>query len=89
MFTAVISEELESTLDWLYGKNRHMYRIIRKKIDEILSCDLVSIQRYKNLRAPLNYLKRVHINGHFVLAFELKGDKIFFIWLKHHDDAYK
>ena len=32
-------------------------------------------QYYKNLRAPLQYLKEVHIDKHFVLTFSVDENK--------------
>src|SRR3989339_841266 len=48
------------------------------------------IKYYKNLKFPLNELKRVHIDGSFVLIFKYDKtqDKIIFYDLDHHDKIY-
>lgn len=63
--------------------------ILLKKMEEILSCD--DVTHYKNLRAPLRHLKRVHIDSHFVLVFRYdeSADSILFYDLDHHDNIYK
>ena len=38
-----------------------------KKAQEIV----INPQHYKNLRAPLQHLKEVHIDAHFVLTFSV------------------
>jgi len=60
MYTLKIKPDLENTLKKLAKKNSKQVEIILKKIDEILS----NPHRYKNLRAPLNAWKRVHVNKH-------------------------
>jgi mRNA-degrading endonuclease RelE of RelBE toxin-antitoxin system len=59
---------------------------ISKKIKQILSSD---INYYKNLRYNLQNLKRVHINGHFVILFYENEGVIYFDNYLHHDNAYK
>ena len=50
-----------------------------------------NVEHYKNLRKPLQYLKRVHITGNFVLTFkyEEKINKITFENFDHRDKIYK
>src|SRR3989304_8667487 len=67
MYTLKIKPDLEKTLKKLAKKNGKQVEIILKKIDEILS----NPHRYKNLRAPLNDWKRVHVDKHFVLTFSV------------------
>ena len=54
-------------LEKLRKKNRKQVEIILKKADEIVK----DPSKYKNLRAPLNMWKRVHIDKHFVLTFSV------------------
>lgn len=59
------------------------------KINEIATCD--DVNHYKNLRNPLQHLKRVHIMSSFVLTFRYieSEDKIIFYDFDHHDNIYK
>jgi len=61
---------------------------ILKKINEIIKSN--DVNHYKNLRKPMQHLKRVHVNAHFVLTFKYteKKDYVEFIDYEHHDDAY-
>ena len=59
--------ELDKKLKKLVKRNRKQYDIIMKKADEIV----LNPNHYKSLRAPLQNLKEVHINGHFVLTFSV------------------
>jgi len=58
-----------------------------KKSQEIV----INPHRYKNLRAPLNHWKRVHIDNHFVLTFSIDEDRKTIILedYDHHDNIYK
>lgn len=87
MYTLKIKPELEKTLKKLAKKNRKQVEIILKKIDEVL----LNPHRYKNLRAPLNDWKRVHVDKHFVLTFSVDEDsKIVTLEdYDHHDNIYK
>lgn len=67
MYFSIISEKLDTKLSKLFKRNRKQYDIIMKKIDEVQ----INPQHYKNLRAPVQNLKRVHIDKHFVLIFLL------------------
>ena len=59
-----------------------------RKIEEIVNSK--NLDHYKNLRKPLQYLKRVHM-GHFVLVFSIDKENkiIIFENYKHHDEIYK
>jgi len=67
MYSLSIRPELDKKLSKLIKRNKKQYEIIMKKADEIL----LNPQHYKNLRAPLQHLKEVHINGHFILTFSV------------------
>ena len=70
--------DLKKILKKLIRKDRVRYEIIMKKIYELLNCE--NVNHYKNLRKPLQHLKRVHIDSHFVLTFRYieKEDTIIF-----------
>ena len=87
MYTLKINPDLEKTLKKLAKKNRKQVEIILNKVDEIL----VNPHRYKNLRAPLNEWKRVHVDKHFVLVFSVdeRSKSITLEDYDHHDNIYK
>ncbi len=90
MFNYEFTEELKTIIKKLNQKDRKKSLIIAKKVEEIINNDLKSIDRYKNLRSPLQHLKRVHIDSHFVLTFSVDTEKnfILFVDFDHHDNVY-
>ena len=52
---------------------------------------LTNPYHFKNLRAPKQYLKRVHINSHFVLTFSINEltKTVTLEDFDHHDKIYK
>ena len=66
-YSLFIRPELDKKLNKLVKKNRKQYEIIMNKAEEIV----INPQHYKNLRAPLQHLKEVHIDKHFVLTFSV------------------
>lgn len=82
-------EQFKKKMRILFKKDKKRYMILLKKMEEILSCD--DVTHYKNLRAPLQHLKRVHIDSHFILVFRFdeSTDSILFYDLDHHDNIYK
>ena len=67
MYSIVISTALDNKMKRLVRKNRKQYDIILNKVEEIIQ----NPHRYKNLRSPMQHLKRVHIDKHFVLTFSI------------------
>ena len=67
MYNLIIREELDSKFEKLAKKNKKQLEIILNKADEILE----NPHRYKNLKAPMNHFRRVHIDKHFVLIFSV------------------
>lgn len=90
MFNYEFSEELKVIIKHLNKKDRTKSLIMAKKVEEIVNNDIKSIERYKNLRSPLHHLKRVHIDKHFVLTFQVDKEKnfILFVDFDHHDNIY-
>ena len=86
MYILQIRPSLRKKLKKLGKKNPKQAEIIAKKSEEII----VNPNRYKNLRAPLNNWKRVHIDKHFVLAFSVnEGSKTVILEdYDHHDNIY-
>ena len=90
MFEFDLSDKLQFKFHKLVKKDRKKLEIINKKIKEIINNDLSTIDRYKNLRSPLQHLKRVHVNKHFVLTFKVDKEKNFILFadFDHHDNVY-
>ena len=84
-----IEEKLKKILAKLYKKDKLKYEIIQKKIREILT--ISDVEHYKNLKAPLQEFKRVHIDTNFVLIFKYNksDDKVMFYDFDHHDNIYE
>ncbi len=81
-----IHPDLDKILSKLAKRDRIQFESILKKIDEIVhSCN---INHYKNLRAPLQKYKRVHVYSSFVLLFHAEGETILFRYYDHHDNMY-
>ncbi|MFH0875601.1 MAG: hypothetical protein V1859_06700 [archaeon] len=86
-FESEISVKLRAKLDKLAFRDRNLADAVSKKIRQIIACDAVAINHFKNLKGDMSHLKRVHIGSH-VLTFQVKGDTIIFEDFTHHDDAY-
>jgi YafQ family addiction module toxin component len=86
VYEIIISEKLSKKLIKLRKKNILQFNAIFKKAEEIQ----IDPQRYKNLRYPLNNLKRVHIDSHFVLLYSVDEETKTIILedFIHHDFAY-
>ena len=79
-------ESVEKILQKLAKKNSKQVMIIEKKVGEIIQ----NPHHYKNLKAPLQHLKRVHIDRSFVLVFSVdETTKTIIIEdYDHHDNIY-
>jgi mRNA-degrading endonuclease RelE of RelBE toxin-antitoxin system len=88
MHNFCIEENLHKILNKLFKKDKKRYEIILKKINQIINA--IDIEHFKNLRAPLNEFKRVHIDDSFVLTFKYNKaeDKIYFYDFDHYDKIY-
>ncbi len=87
MYYLKIEPDLEKTLKKLAKKNKKQLGMILSKAEEIVE----NPHRYKNLRAPLNMWKRVHIDRHFVLVFSVdeESNSVTLEDYAHHNDIYK
>ena len=83
MYKAVFSDEFKKQLRKLKKKDKALYERLEKKIRVILT----EPRHLKRLRNILKGKQRVHL-GPFVLKFEIKKNKVYFVTLRHHDDAY-
>lgn len=87
MYSFGVKDGLDKKLTKLGKKNPKQLEIIYKKIKEVIQ----NPQHYKNLKAPLQHLKRVHIDKSFILVFSVNEQekKVTFEELDHHDKIYK
>lgn len=87
MYYIDIKPGLDKILEKLARKDKKKYDIILKKISEIVQ----EPHRYKNLKKPLQHLKRVHIDTNFVLTFSIDEESktVTFVDFDHHDNIYK
>jgi len=83
MYQYEFRESLEKIFKKLAKKNSKQMIIIEKKIDEIIQ----NLHYYKNLRSPLQHLKRVHIDNSFVLVFSV-NETTKTITFEDYDDPY-
>ena len=80
--------KIDKIMQKLCRKDPSLFRALQKKINQIASCDEISIQHFKNLKHDLSGLKRVQI-GNFVLVFRIRDNIIIFEDFDHHDVIYK
>nr|MBI4157038.1 hypothetical protein [Candidatus Woesearchaeota archaeon] len=71
MYSLGIKPEHDKKLSKLLKKNKKQYEIIMKKVQDIIQ----NPQHYKNFRSPLQFLREVHIDKHFVLTFSVDEGK--------------
>ncbi len=71
MYDYELRKSVEKTFFKLAKKDPGQLEIIFKKIDEIV----INPHRFKNLRRPLQHLKRVHIDSNFVMVFSVNDRK--------------
>ena len=86
MYKLEIRKNVVAILKKLKKKDRTRYETIHKKVNEILK----DPTRYKKLKRPLQYLRRVHF-GSFVLIFSVdeKTKTVILEDYDHHDNIYK
>ncbi len=84
-----IEENLRRIVKKLAKKDPRKYEILLKKMNEILISE--NPEHYKNLRKPLQHLKRVRVDKRFVLTFRYvkSEDLVIFYDFDHHDKVYK
>ena len=86
MYSYELRKSVEKIFLKLAKKNQKQLMIIEKKIDEIVQ----DPNHYKNLRAPLQHLKAVHIDKSFVMVFSAddKTKTVIIEDYDHHDKIY-
>ena len=77
---------MEKTFRKLAKRDPRQLRAIQSKLHEVLA----DPHRHKNLRAPLQHLRRVHIES-FVLVYSIDEEKKAVVVedYDHHDRIYK
>ena len=86
MYSYELRKSVEKIFFKLARRNPKQLLIIENKIQEIRQ----NPGHYKNLRRPLQHLKRVHIDKSFVLVFSVDENKKHIIIedYDHHDNIY-
>ncbi|MBT4540854.1 type II toxin-antitoxin system mRNA interferase toxin, RelE/StbE family [Candidatus Woesearchaeota archaeon] len=81
-----ISEKAEKVFSRLMNKSIKQLKIINKKIIQIR----LNPYHFKPLRGDMHGLRRVHIDKHFVLVYEIDEDNklVRILDYGHHDDVY-
>lgn len=87
MYSLKIRPTLDETFSKLARKDKKQMEMVSRKIQEIIQ----NPQHYKNLRAPLQHLKRVHIGRSYVLVFSVDENTktVTLEEYDHHDVIYK
>lgn len=87
MYNFEVIDSLDKKFSKIGRKDKEQMRIISRKIQEVIK----NPNRYKNLKAPLQHLKRFHIGKSFVLVFKFdeNTNKVIFKDYDHHDKIYK
>ena len=85
MHSLEINPKLRKKLSKLLCSNRKQYEMVMRKAQEIVLNPL----HYKNLRAPLQHLKEVHIDRHFVLTFSVEGNTVILKNFCHHKEIFR
>ena len=87
MYQYKIQPSLQKIMLKLYKKDNQTRERIIQKIQEII--DSENIEHYKNLRKPLQHLKRVQIREKvLVFNYDKKNKSISFEDFDHHDKIY-
>ncbi len=88
MYRYKIQPALQDIMTKLFKKDPKTRERIIKKINEIINSN--DVEHYKNLRKPLQHLKRVQIGEKvLVFKFDKKNKLISFENFKHHDKIYQ
>ena len=90
MFKFDISIKLEKKLNKFSKKDKILANIFKKKLFKVIDNTNKTITRYKNLKAPRNDLKRIHLTDNYILLFrvDITHNHILFLNIIHRDYAY-
>ena len=83
-----IKPHLQKIIKKLYKKEKKVHERLLNKIKEI--SESKDIEHYKNLRKPLQHLKRVQVGEKvLVFKFDKRNKLISFENFRHHDEIYR
>jgi len=87
MYDLFLRKSVETIFFKLAKKNPKQLEIINNKINEIRE----NPQHYKNLKKPMQHLKRVHVDSNFVLLFSVDetSKTVIIEDYDHHDKIYR
>jgi len=87
MYSYELRKSVEKIFFKLARKNPKQLEIIEKKIKEVVQ----NPQHYKNLKRPMQHLKRVHIDKSFILLFSVDEARktVIIEDYDHHDKIYE
>ena len=86
MYSLEVRESVDRIFSKLAKKNPKQMQIIYKKIKQVLENPL----HFKPLRAPMQHLRRVHIDKSFVLTYSVdeQNEIVVIEDYDHHDNVY-
>jgi len=87
MYRLFLRKTVERIFLKLAKREPKQLTIIRSKLEEIR----VNPHHFQNLKAPLQHLRRVHIDGSFVLVYSIdERNKLVVVEdYDHHDRSYR
>lgn len=87
MYALATRKSVDKLFSKLAKKNPTRLKLIEKKIGQIL----VNPHHFKPLRAPMQHLRRVHVNKSFVLVYSIdeKNKVVVIEDYAHHDKIYQ
>jgi YafQ family addiction module toxin component len=87
MYTLKVKPSVDELFKKIASKDKKQMEIISRKVGEILE----NPHHFKNLRAPLQHLKRVHIGKSYVLCFSVDeaNKSVTLENYDHHDNIYR
>ncbi len=88
MYQYKIQPSLQKIMLKLFKKDNQTRERLINKIQEIVNSE--DVEHYKNLKKPLQHLKRVQIREMvLVFKYDKKEKLIYFENFKHHDKIYR
>jgi YafQ family addiction module toxin component len=85
MYRLKIDDDCKKIFSKLSVKNPRRMQMVRDKISRILD----NPEHFKPLSGKMKGLRRVHIDNHFVLIYEVVDDMVIISDFDHHDHIYR
>jgi len=91
MYKIAFDPSFLAIIDKLKEKDPNSYNNVIKKIKQVANNLELNPYHYKNLKAPLQKYKRVHVNKSFVIIFQVDlENKLMIVYdYDHHKRVYK